>query len=294
MNITDLRRELNDEPTPEPLDPETLVERAAVREGGVRRARRLLLVVSAFVAVALALTTAVRAGWLGTTSQPYVAGAPSVTSATQSTSDPASTPTPAGSAIVVTTDPSGGVVVVTPVGSVPETGVIPAEPYSAEGLAPAVRTIPDNTWVEVVAGTWVATWKTKIIVVNNDVTPSETPQAACAAGAGSFGCRGTVGNTNRTASLSNVQSTGSDALTVASSSFSGSPAYTKAILPDGTAYWGVLWRLEGVAGWMFAVWMTPSLLVPSITSGPGVGYPYVTPTYKTYDDKGAVTGSFPA
>jgi hypothetical protein len=285
MNITDLRRELNDEPTPEPLDPEILAGRAEVGLRGARRTRRLLVVGAAIVAVALGLTTAVRSGWLGRGTQPYVAGAPA---------GPVSTPAPMGSAIVITTGPSGGEATVTPVGSIPATGVIPAVPYVAVGPAPAVRTIPDNTWVEVVAGTWVATWKTKIIVVNNDMTPSETPQVACGAGAGSFGCRGTVDNTNRDASLSNVQSTGSNVLTVASSSFSGSPASTKAILPEGTAYWGVLWRLEGVAGWTFAVWTTPSLLLPSITPGSQVGFPVVSPTYKTYDDAGTVTGSFPA
>lgn len=277
MNIADLRRELNDEPTPEPLDPEVLVGRADVRQRGVRRARRLLLVASAFVAVAVALTTAVRAGWLGTTSQSYVAGAPSATATSQSTWIPASTQSPENSVSVVTSGPSGQPVTVTPVGSIPQTGVIPAVPYAAVGQAPAVRTIPDNTWVEVVSGFWVATTQTNIVAVSGS-KPAETPKAACAAGAGDFGCRGTVHNTNRTPAFGGYQGFSADGVMVASDSFQGAPMSTKAQLSDGSTYWGVCWRLAGIPGWTFTIWTVPLVpLTSSISIGPS-GSASLSPT----------------
>ena len=295
MNITDLQRELNDEPTPEPLDPEVLVGRAKVRELGNRRTRRGLLVAAAFVAVALALTTAVRAGWLGTTSQSYVAGAPSVTATTQSTWIPAATSSPEGSVSVVASGPSGGPVTVTPVGSIPVTGVIPADPYVAVGQAPAVRTIPDNTWVEVVEGVWVATTQTNIIVTSF-AKPTVTPQAACASGEGNFGCRGTVGNTNRDASFGGYQGLGMGSVIVASASFQGAPMSTKAEMPNGKTYWGVCWRLEGVPGWTFTVWTIPLVATASVTIDPSGSASIspdqivTAPILTIYDAAGSETG----
>lgn len=297
MNITDLRRELNDEPMPEPLDPSVLVSHA--RERGTRRTRRLLVTVSTLVVVALGLTTAVRAGWLADGNRSYIAGQPSATSSTSSAPvEPTSAPT--GAAIVVTTSPNGGVATVTPGGTIPATGVIPAVPYVAIGEAPAVRTIPDNTWVEVVAGTWVATWKTNVVRTYVEGSrPTKTPQAACEANDGLFDCRGTIHNTNRDSSFSGYQATGADALTVVSSSFEGAPMSTKAQVPDGATYWGVCWRLEGIPGWTFTVWTMPTISQGTVTIGPsGIVFPsesnppLTSPILTIYDAAGSLIGKY--
>ena len=306
MNVTDLRRELNDEPLPEPLDPDILVVLSDVRERGARRKRRLFGGVAVLVAVSLGLTTAVRAGWLGASSQSYVAGAPSAPNTAQSTSGPASTPAPTGSVTVVVrdpsggvvTDPTGGVVTATPLGSIPPTGVIPAEPYAAVGQAPAVRTIPDNTWVEVVSGFWVATWQTNIIT--SFVKPALSPDAACAVIDGIFDCRGTIHNTNRNAAFGGYQAVGSEALMIASSSFQGTPMSTKAETSDGSTYWGVCWRLSGIAGWTFTVWTIPQIPMASVSIGPSgtasiaTSYTLNDPILTIYDAAGSEIGRFGA
>jgi hypothetical protein len=268
MNVTDLRRELNDEPLPEPLDPDILVVLSDVRERGARRKRRLLGGVAVLVAVSLGLTTAIRAGWLGVSSGSYVAGAPSATAGTQSTWIPVSTQSPGSSVSVVTRGPSGEPVTVTPVGPIPDTGVIPAVPYAAVGRSPAVRTIPDNTWVEVVSGVWVATTQTNIVVTSFG-KPTISPKAACAAGTGDFGCRGTVHNTNRTPAFGGYQGLSEGGVMVDSVSFEGAPASTKAQLTDGSTYWGVCWRLAGIPGWTFTTWTVPLVpLTGSVSIGP--------------------------
>jgi hypothetical protein len=275
VNLTELRRELNDQPLPEPLDPDILVSRADVRERGARRTRQLLRGAAVVVAVSLGLATAVRVGWLGTSSRSYIAGAPSVTASTQSTWIPASTQPPESS--VGTRDPSGEAVTVTPVGPIPATGVIPAVPYAATGQAPAVRTLPDNTWVEVVSGVWVATTETNIILTSFD-KPTLTPKAACAAGEGNFGCRSTVGNSNRTPAFGGYQGISTGSLMVASNSFAGAPMSTKAQIKDGSTYWGVCWRLAGIPGWTFTTWTIPLVpLTASVTVGPS-GETSVMPT----------------
>jgi hypothetical protein len=278
MNVTDLRRELNGEPLPEPLDPDVLVGQADARSRAVRRRRRLLVVATVLVA-AIGLTTAMRAGWFGM-SRAYVAGAPSGTSTPAPTALDSSSTVPVGTASVVTVGPSSAVTI-TPVGEIPATGVIPAVPYAAVGTAPAVRTIPDNTWVEVVSGTWAATWNTMVMTVDG-AKPSESPQAACAANSGSFGCRGTVHNSNIVPGFSNIQVTGSSTLTLTTSWFKGTPASAKVTVQNGSSYWGVCWRLAGIPGWTLGVWTTPAISQPTYSS---------SATYSIYDAAGRVIGT---
>lgn len=297
MNIDDLRRGLEEEPTPEALDPEILVGRAEVRARGARRTRRLLLVACAVVVAAVVLTTAVRAGWLGAGGLSYVAGAPSATVTPEATSVAASVSVPTGSVSVVT-GPSGGVATPTALGSIPSTGVIPAQPYRAVGPAPAVRTLPDNTWVEVVSGFWVATWQTTVITTF--VEPALSPDSACAVGDGVFDCRGTTHNSNRTADFSGYQAVASDTLMVASSSFHGAPMSTKAETSDGLTYWGVCWRLSGIAGWTFTVWTIPQIPMASLSPGPSgtasiaTSYTVNSPMLTIYDAAGSEIGRWGA